>query len=113
MGRWMAEGGYDRLAERLFSEIRCDRWLLEYDSERAGTFDPLKYAPKDKIIVLAPEGFYGITPGQMNPNSNYYLSINTGFPNAYDRANDRWRISHDPRRLLLARLLRHDRRADR
>ena len=37
----------------------------------------------------APEGFYGITPGQMNPNSNYYLSINTGFPNAYDRANDR------------------------
>ena len=37
----------------------------------------------------APEGFYTITPGQMNPNSNYYLSINTGFPNAYDRANDR------------------------
>jgi 5-methyltetrahydropteroyltriglutamate--homocysteine methyltransferase len=52
MGRWMAEGGYDRLAERMFSEIRCDRWLLEYDSERAGTFDPLKYAPKDKIVVL-------------------------------------------------------------
>jgi murein L,D-transpeptidase YafK len=37
----------------------------------------------------APEGFYTITPGQMNPNSNYYLAINTGFPNAYDRANDR------------------------
>jgi murein L,D-transpeptidase YafK len=37
----------------------------------------------------APEGFYTITPAQMNPNSNYYLSINTGFPNAYDRANDR------------------------
>src|SRR6185437_6725358 len=34
----------------------------------------------------APEGFYAITPGQMNPNSNYYLSFNTGYPNAYDRA---------------------------
>jgi murein L,D-transpeptidase YafK len=37
----------------------------------------------------APEGFYTITPGQMNPNSNYYLAINTGFPNAFDRANGR------------------------
>ena len=37
----------------------------------------------------APEGFYTITPGQMNPNSNYYLSFNIGFPNAYDRANGR------------------------
>jgi murein L,D-transpeptidase YafK len=37
----------------------------------------------------APEGFYQITPGLMNPNSNYYLAINTGFPNAYDRANNR------------------------
>jgi murein L,D-transpeptidase YafK len=35
----------------------------------------------------APEGFYSITPGLMNPNSNYYLAINTGFPNAYDKAN--------------------------
>jgi murein L,D-transpeptidase YafK len=37
----------------------------------------------------APEGFYTITPGQMNPNSSYYLAFNIGFPNAYDRANDR------------------------
>ena len=37
----------------------------------------------------APEGFYTITPGQMNPNSNYYLSFNLGFPNAYDKVNDR------------------------
>ncbi len=34
-----------------------------------------------------PEGFYTITPGQMNPNSHYYLSFNVGYPNAYDRAN--------------------------
>ncbi len=36
----------------------------------------------------APEGFYTITPGQMNPNSSYYLSVNIGFPNEFDRA---WR----------------------
>ncbi len=36
-----------------------------------------------------PEGFYAITPGQMNPNSNYYLSFNVGYPNAYDRAHGR------------------------
>ena len=37
----------------------------------------------------APEGFYTITPSLMNPNSQWYLAINTGFPNAYDRANGR------------------------
>ena len=37
----------------------------------------------------APEGFYTITPGLMNPNSSYYLSFDTGFPNAFDRANGR------------------------
>jgi murein L,D-transpeptidase YafK len=37
----------------------------------------------------APEGFYTITQGLMNPNSNYYLAINIGFPNAFDRANER------------------------
>lgn len=37
----------------------------------------------------APEGFYTITPELMNPNSNYYLAINTGFPNSFDKANNR------------------------
>jgi murein L,D-transpeptidase YafK len=36
----------------------------------------------------APEGFYAITPGLLNPNSNYYLAINIGFPNSFDKAND-------------------------
>lgn len=38
---------------------------------------------------MAPEGFYAITPAQMNPNSSYYVSFNMGFPNAYDRAHGR------------------------
>src|SRR3984893_16786774 len=37
----------------------------------------------------APEGFYTVTPELMNPNSNFYLAINTGFPNSFDKANDR------------------------
>ncbi|OYW37189.1 MAG: hypothetical protein B7Z45_05630 [Azorhizobium sp. 12-66-6] len=46
--------------------------------------------PKVKVgDRQAPEGFYTITPGQMNPNSNYYLSFNLGFPNAFDRSYGR------------------------
>jgi murein L,D-transpeptidase YafK len=58
----------------------------------------------------APEGFYAINPAQMNPNSSYYLSFDTG-PNAYDRANGRRFLPHGPWRLI-ARLLLHDGRAD-
>ena len=61
----------------------------------------------------APEGFYTITPGLMNPNSSQYLAINTGFPNAYDRANGRTGHSYDPCGLFVRRLLRDDGRADR
>jgi 5-methyltetrahydropteroyltriglutamate--homocysteine methyltransferase len=52
MGRWLAEGGYDALAERFFNGMRCDRLLLEYDSPRAGTFEPLRFVPDDKVVVL-------------------------------------------------------------
>jgi 5-methyltetrahydropteroyltriglutamate--homocysteine methyltransferase len=51
-GRWLAEGGYEPIAEKLFNELRCDRLLLEYDSRRAGDFAPLRHVPKDKIVVL-------------------------------------------------------------
>jgi 5-methyltetrahydropteroyltriglutamate--homocysteine methyltransferase len=52
MGRWLAEGGYDKIAEKLFNELSCDRLLLEYDSPRAGDFTPLRFVPKNKIVVL-------------------------------------------------------------
>ena len=62
----------------------------------------------------APEGFYTVTPELMNPNSNFYLAINIGYPNSFDKANNRDGSSaHDPRRLLVERLLCHDRRTDR
>jgi 5-methyltetrahydropteroyltriglutamate--homocysteine methyltransferase len=45
-------GGYDRLAEQLFSELHADRFLLEYDSERSGDFSPLRFVPGGKVAVL-------------------------------------------------------------
>ncbi len=49
---WYAEGGYDAIAEKLFGGMRADRFLLEYDDERSGTFEPLRFVPKDKTVVL-------------------------------------------------------------
>jgi len=47
-----ASGGYDRIAEKVFSRARFDRFLLEYDDERSGTFEPLRHVPEDRTVVL-------------------------------------------------------------
>jgi 5-methyltetrahydropteroyltriglutamate--homocysteine methyltransferase len=49
---WHREGSYDAIAERLFNELPHQRFLLEYDSPRAGSFAPLRFVPKDKVVVL-------------------------------------------------------------
>ena len=51
-GNWMASGGYEPIAEVLFNEINVDAFFLEYDTDRAGDFQPLRHLPKDKKIVL-------------------------------------------------------------
>jgi 5-methyltetrahydropteroyltriglutamate--homocysteine methyltransferase len=51
-GAWIAEGGYEPIAELLFNEIGVDGYFLEYDSPRAGDFSPLRFLPKGKIAVL-------------------------------------------------------------
>ncbi|HEY7467282.1 MAG TPA: 5-methyltetrahydropteroyltriglutamate--homocysteine S-methyltransferase [Dehalococcoidia bacterium] len=50
--RWHAEGGYDPVAEKAFQQLNVDRFLLEYETERAGSFEPLRWVPKDKTVVL-------------------------------------------------------------
>ena len=50
--QWHREGAYDAIAEKLFNTLNHQRILLEYDSERAGGFEPLRLVPKDKFIVL-------------------------------------------------------------
>jgi len=49
---WMARGSYEAVAERLFGEVDVDRFLLEYDTERAGGFEPLRFVPRGKAVVL-------------------------------------------------------------
>ncbi len=50
--QWHREGSYDAIAENLFNKLKHQRLLLEYDSDRAGGFEPLRLVPKDKIVVL-------------------------------------------------------------
>ena len=49
---WYAEGGYDPIAEKLFATMDVDRFLLEYEDARSGTFAPLRFVPKNKVVVL-------------------------------------------------------------
>ena len=49
---WHREGTYDDIAERLLNELKHDRFLFEYDTPRAGGFEPLRFLPKGKVIVL-------------------------------------------------------------
>jgi murein L,D-transpeptidase YafK len=81
---------------RIFKE---ESELEVWKQDTTGQFQLLKVYPicrwsgelgpkKTEGDRQAPEGFYAITPGLMNPNSNYYLAINIGFPNAYDKANN-------------------------
>ncbi|MGD0241900.1 MAG: 5-methyltetrahydropteroyltriglutamate--homocysteine S-methyltransferase [Streptosporangiaceae bacterium] len=49
---WVAAGGYDFVAEALFSELAVDGFFLEYDDERSGGFEPLRFVPKGKQVVL-------------------------------------------------------------
>jgi 5-methyltetrahydropteroyltriglutamate--homocysteine methyltransferase len=49
---WVAEGGYEPVAEVLFNELNVDAYFLEYDDERAGDFRPLRFVPNKKTVVL-------------------------------------------------------------
>jgi 5-methyltetrahydropteroyltriglutamate--homocysteine methyltransferase len=49
---WVAEGGYDFVAEALFNELEVDGFFMEYDDERSGTFEPLRHLPPGKLVVL-------------------------------------------------------------
>jgi 5-methyltetrahydropteroyltriglutamate--homocysteine methyltransferase len=49
---WHREGTYDDIAERLLNELKHDRFLFEYDTPRAGGFEPLRFLPKGKVVVL-------------------------------------------------------------
>jgi 5-methyltetrahydropteroyltriglutamate--homocysteine methyltransferase len=49
---WVAEGGYEPVADVLFNELHVDAYFLEYDDERSGTFEPLRFVPAERVVVL-------------------------------------------------------------
>ena len=49
---WFSSGGYDYVAEAVFSGLRADAYFLEYDDDRSGTFEPLRFVPPGKLVVL-------------------------------------------------------------
>jgi 5-methyltetrahydropteroyltriglutamate--homocysteine methyltransferase len=49
---WPSEGSYEPCAEQAFNGLHADRFLLEYDTDRAGGFEPLRFMPRDKAVVL-------------------------------------------------------------
>jgi 5-methyltetrahydropteroyltriglutamate--homocysteine methyltransferase len=51
-GHWMASGSYEAIAEKLFARLAVDAFFLEYDTERAGDFAPLRFVPAEKRVVL-------------------------------------------------------------
>ena len=61
---WVAEGGYDPVAEALFNELAVDGIFLEYDDYRSGGFSPLRFVPKGKTIVL---GLISSKLGELEP----------------------------------------------
>ncbi|MDB5569272.1 MAG: 5-methyltetrahydropteroyltriglutamate--homocysteine S-methyltransferase [Hyphomicrobiales bacterium] len=69
---WVAEGGYEPIAETLFNAIEADVFLLEYDSARAGGFEPLRFAPRGKRLVL---GLVTSKSGELEPQDELVRRI--------------------------------------
>jgi murein L,D-transpeptidase YafK len=93
----MENANMDRAAPVLIRIYKEERTLEVWKQDRTGKFAPLQSYPICKFSgklgpkiaqgdYQAPEGFYDITPAQLNPQSNEYLSFNIGFPNAFDRS---------------------------
>jgi 5-methyltetrahydropteroyltriglutamate--homocysteine methyltransferase len=61
---WVAEGSYEAVAETLFNEIDVDAFFLEYDDARSGGFEPLRFVPKGKLVVL---GLVTSKRGELEP----------------------------------------------
>ncbi len=69
---WLSEGGYDPIAERVFGALDYDVFLLEYDSERAGGFEPLRFVPRGKTVVL---GLVTTKTGALEPQDDLLRRI--------------------------------------
>ena len=72
MGGWMGSGSYESIVEEVFNTLGVDAFFLEYDSERAGGFEPLRFMPKDKMVVL---GLISTKTPVLEPQSALFRQI--------------------------------------
>ena len=70
---WIAQGGYEPVAELLFNQIGADGYFMEFDTERAGGFEPLRFVPKNKVVVL---GLVTSKSGSLEPSAELERRIN-------------------------------------
>ena len=70
--QWHSQGGYEPIADKLFNQLDIHTFLLEYDSERAGSFQPLRFVPKGKHIVL---GLVTTKDGKLEPQEDLLRRI--------------------------------------
>ena len=80
--KWYAEGGYEPIAEQLFGSLDVDRFLLEYDTDRAGTFEPLRFVPSGKDVVL---GLVSTKLAQFRVSGRFAPPDRRGVPTRSDR----------------------------
>ncbi len=95
-GMYLSEGGYDSVAERFFGRTKVNHFLLEFDTPRAGGFEPLRFVPKDKGVVL------GLV------SSKTPLLENAGPAQAPRRGSGEVHRSRAPRDQPAVRLRQHD-----
>jgi 5-methyltetrahydropteroyltriglutamate--homocysteine methyltransferase len=69
---WHSQGGYEPIAENLFNKLNIGTFLLEYDTERAGSFEPLRFVPKGKRVVL---GLITTKEGRLEPQDDLLRRI--------------------------------------
>ena len=80
---WMASGGYEPVAEVVFGGLDVDGYFLEYDTERAGGFEPLRFVPKGKKVVL---GLVTSKSAELEPRTR------SSAASTRPRSTCRWRI---------------------
>ena len=95
-GGWQASGGYDTVADKVFRKLKLNFYFLEYDSPRAGGFEPLRRMPDDKVVVL---GLVSTKTGELSPTleGTHSRSVEVYFVGSAGHQPAMW-ICQQPRR---------------
>jgi methionine synthase II (cobalamin-independent) len=85
--RHFSEGGYDRIAKKLFKDLNVSTYYLEYDTGRAGGFEPLKELPKNKNVILGKLAQLHSPSQHIDPGASWTLACANALPQASSPAS--------------------------